>query len=283
MSHYRSAVRLAFCSLATLGAVALVSCGTTSDPVDSEPGSGGGGNEVTPRFAGHIPNRVLIGINAPREGSGNAPDYPEAETLLAGARGGYARREFRDAAGPWYTDALFDAMVRPADAHVPRQLPIISFKANDASGKLDWQGVVDGKYDSLLTTWRNKAKARRVINGGNGFPVLAGLHHEPSGDGSFALWGKMQLYLVNWFSGWSTGKYVAADDVSDIMAWTTIMNGFKWGPNQYNGGDIAAAYPPELIAAMRRSGGPMMADFYDPEHKSFMRDAAGNRQEALII
>lgn len=237
-------------------------------------------NPADPLFAGHIPYRVLIGMNA-AEGSpnNNAPGYTEAETLLTGAKGGFARRMFRNISG-LYSNTEFDEMYNLADQHpVNRQLPVVTFKVPSN----DWAGVIAGSYNTQLTTWRDHMKALRDAGK---LPVLGGVHHEPSGDGSFATWGQMQLYLLRFFSGRNTstgGSYNSANDVSSFMPWVTIMNGFKWGPRQYNAADIAAAYPQSLIDEMSEYGGPMLADFYDPEHQSYTRDGNGNRQDNLIV
>ncbi len=236
-------------------------------------------NPATPLFAGHIPYRVLFGMNA-AEGSpnNNQPGYDEAETLLTGAKGGYARRMFRGGA---YTTNDFDTMYNLADQHpVNRQLPVITFKIPGN----DWAGVLTGTYDATFTTWRDHMKAMRDLGKD---PVLGGVHHEPSGDGTLSVWGQMQRYLNRFFTGHNPstgGSYNAANDVSDFMPWTTIMNGFKWGSRQYNATDIAAAYPTSLIQEMNEFGsGPMMVDTYDPEHQSYSRDSNGNRQDNLIV
>lgn len=227
------------------------------------------------KFAGHTPYRVLIGMNAPDDQANTSstprPQYTEAETFLTpNHKGGYVRRTFSGT--NWYTDARFNALVADADSHLPyNQLPVITFKVPATR----WDLVLNGTYDADLVLWRNKAKARRLANGGNGKPMLAGIHHEPDGNGpigspggadriaNLELWGAMQEYCVNFMSGWATGSYVAANDVSDIMGWVTIANGHWFGsrfpkPDRYN-----AAYPQSLVNAMKRGRGVMMADFYD--------------------
>lgn len=213
-------------------------------------------------------------MNAPEDKSNPAttprPQYSEAETFLSPThKGGYVVRTFSSS---WYSDARFNTLVRAADNHLPySQLPVISFKVPSNR----WDLVIAGAYDADLTLWRNKVKARRLGNGGNGKPMLGAVHHEPDGNGpignpggadrveNLALWGVMQEYLVNFFTGWATGVYVPADDVSDIMGWATIANGHWWGTRFYFPDRIAAAYPQSLVNAMIRGRGVMMADFYD--------------------
>lgn len=231
--------------------------------------------EGVSRFAGHTPFRVLIGMNAPEDKSNPAttprPQYSEAESFLTvNHKGGYVRRTFSGT--NWYTDARFNQLVAEADAHLPhKQLPVISFKVPSTR----WDLLIAGNYDADLTAWRNKAKARRTANGGSGKPMLAGIHHEPDGNGpigtpggadriaNLTLWGQMQEYCVDFMSGWRTGVYNPAEDVSDIMGWVTIANGHWFGARFPKPDRIAAAYPRSLVDKMIRGRGVMMADFYD--------------------
>lgn len=237
--------------------------------------------ELPPLFPGHIANRVLVGMNA-ADDTGNPtgpprPQYTEQATLIPGGTG-YVRRVF---SSNWYSTSKLNEMIGVCEAR--NQLPVLSFKVNN-----DWDGVANGDYDADLATWRAQAIAKRTANGGNGKPYLASIHHEPNSDGPAGLtlleqltwWGKMQLHCVNYFSGWRTGTYNPAEDVSDIIVWAPIANGFWWGTKAYYPDRIAAALPPELIAALNRSGGPVLADMYDPPPNSWTYDTAGNRMES---
>lgn len=237
-------------------------------------GSPGPAPDPTPgvaKFAGHVPWRVLIGMNAPDDKANTAtlprPQFTEAAGFLGG-NPGYIRRTF----GTWISNAEATSLAAAADA--ANQYPVISFKVPSTR----WDLVVSGFYDNDLVVLRNWAIARRASNK----PVGAGIHHEPDGDGpignaagadriaNLRLWADMQAHCVDFFTGWRTGVYNVAEDISDILAWTTIANGNWWGKRFPKADRIAAAYPGSLIAKMRRvnsptrpGGGMMMADFYD--------------------
>lgn len=230
-------------------------------------------NPAGPLFAGHVPYRVLVGMNAPEDKPNPAstprPQYAEASTIIGQPL--YTRRVF--SGNNWFTASAASNLV--AGPQSLGQLPVMSFKVASGGSSQAWDTVVSGAQDSVLTAWRNWAKGRRASAGGNGLPVLAAVHHEPDGNGpigdpsgadriaNLELWGQMQLYLMNWFTGWASGSYVAADDVSDIMPWCIIPNGHWFGLRFPKPDRISAAFPPALLAAMQRAGGPIMPDFYD--------------------
>lgn len=191
------------------------------------------------RFAGHVPGRVLLGFAA----SGSIrPLYDEALGITGTV---YERRSFSSG---WITASKMNSMLDECDAN--NQYCVISFKVPGT----DWAGVAAGNYDADLDIAKSVAQSRTK-------PFAFGVHHEPQGDGLAEDWAAMQEYLVQYLS-----------PVNDKMAFTTIGNGFWWGPN-FGKTDayIATYYPQSLINKMNQYNGVIAADFYDAKP-----DASGN-------
>ena len=202
-------------------------------------------------FAGHVPNRVLIGYAAPSSGQ-FVPTWDEARAIIN--RPVYERRVFD---GGIITSSGLNSMLAETDA--AGVFPLVTFK------EADWAGVAAGTYNSRLDIVRAKAISRRLSSGGNGKPFLFGLHHEPNGDGTpLSDWALMQIYCSNYFAGWVNDVYTAANDVTDIMCWFSIANGFKWGPRNPDEAFIAEVYPQLLVDTYRQNRSVLGNDFYDP-------------------
>jgi len=180
----------------------------------------------------------------------------------------------------WLNTALSDAVAA-------RYYPILSF-----AGYKNWLQISQGAIDADLTAIRNKAKTMRTAAAaGTPFPFAVGIHPEPDGDGVLADWSKMNIYCSNFFAGWTTNSagdkvaYTAANDVSDIMAWHSIADGYWWGPRAYDPTKISAAYPTKLVATYAANRSILMADFDDPlpTNKTTVADASRNEPPFTFV
>jgi hypothetical protein len=222
------------------------------------------GSSATPRFAGHVPNRVIVGMAAPSDGSTYDPGLTEAETIV-----GQTVYESRRFTSGWISSTNFNGMLDEAEIFGASTLPVISFKV-----PLDnWAGVAAGDFDADLIVLYNLAIGRRTSGaGGTPQPFLCSIHHEPNGDGDLGTWAAMQQYCCYFFAGRRGGTaastYVAGNDITDIMAWAPCGNGFFW-INNTNANYLAsraAMFPPSLITALNNNGGVVMNDFYDVDY-----------------
>lgn len=194
----------------------------------------------TTRFAGHIPGRVFLGMAASES---LRPKYAEALQITGTV---YERRQFSSG---WFTATSMNNMLNDCDAN--NQYCVISFKAPNNN---DWAGMANGRYNADLDAIMAVARSRTK-------PFAFGVHHEPQNDGVAEQWAAMQEHLVQYLS-----------PVNNIMAFTTIANGFWWGPN--NGKTeayIATYYPQSLLTKMNQHKAIVAADFYDA-----FPDASGN-------
>lgn len=226
-------------------------------PVDPEPPVG------SSLFPGHIPFRVYMGTNSPTSGR---PNRSEAEGISGIS---YTHRMFES--GDWTVSGVTSNQ-NYADNN--NEYGVVSGKVPGN----DWTMVANGGWDSRLTQIRDYYKARRAA----GDPKsLAALHHEPDGDGDLAEWGRMQVYVSNFFAGWTTnsngtkGTYTAANDVSDQVGWAIIPNGHWWGLRFPKPDRIAAACPPLLYKTIQENGGVIMPDFYDANPPNGDRENPG--------
>lgn len=231
-------------------------------------GFGGGGPTPDPEqlHAGHVPNRVLIGMASP-DNSFPGPGWSDALDII-----GQPIYEARRFSSGWITTGNFNSMI--ADAVEASALPVISFKIPSN----DWAGVYAKTYDSDLVTLFNLVQA-------NGNPIVCSFHHEPAGDGTLTVWAKMQLYCAYWFAGYRScsfsgssistfvpGSYNAAHDLSlnngGNLSWGPIGNGFWWRNMSSSSlaQNRADAWPPELIAALNLHKGIVLNDFYDTDY-----------------
>jgi hypothetical protein len=221
-------------------------------------GGGGGG---TVRFAGHVPNRNIVGISASEN---KAPVILDAIDLLT-PPGIYLRR--------WETPA------RPSTSELQQRtswcdsrglFPFLTFKAVDGNGNNDWAGYAAGNYDStVLQAVKDFAIAKRTANGGNGKPFNIGLHHEPSGDGTLSVWASMQIHLSNFLAS-----------VNDICVVSAIGNGFWWGGAD-DTANINAAFPSNLISTFKTNRHVIGADFYDRLTAGYQTGALGDFADFL--
>lgn len=201
-----------------------------------------GSQTSTPLFAGHVPGRVLLGFAASEF---KRPQYSEALQITGPV---YERRIFKEA---WSSNSGLTSTLTTAlnECDAQNQYCVVSFKAPGDN----WRAVADGQYNSAFDAVMNVARNRTK-------PFAFGVHHEPQNDGLAQDWAAMQEHLVTYLS-----------PVKDKMAFTTIANGFWWGPN--NGQSeayIATYYPQSLLEKMNQHNGIVAADFYDAEP-----DAAG--------
>lgn len=217
-------------------------------------------NPGTSLFAGHIPNRAFVGMATPDDGSNSNPGWAEALRILN--QPVYESRSYTQGV---YSASSLASMLARADA--AGAYPNLSFKPGT------YTNVTNGSTDTTLAALANAAKARRTAGpGGTPMPFAMGYHHEPAGDsaGTLAEWAAMQIYCCWYFAGrrggTPTSPYVAANDVSDIMAWAPIGNGFWWRASAAGSADAAAAYPQALIDALRINRGILQADFYDADY-----------------
>jgi hypothetical protein len=192
------------------------------------------------RFPGDRQDRVMVGMAVTDNLNSNL-QWDQAVTLL-GTAGPFAsvRRCFVPS---WITKANIDKWADWAESK--GVYPVISFKVPGN----DWAGLAAGTYDSdldvLCATLDARAVAKRA-------PVCVAVHHEPSGDGDLAVWARMQEYLSNRFAPWK-----------DVFCFTTISNGYDWGPYRGGQGEVATTYPASLVAALNRNGHILACDTYD--------------------
>lgn len=218
---------------------------------------GGAGTRL---FPGHVPGRVLIGMATP---AGNPPPgWDEARSIIDQPI--YEARRFT---GSWIGANAFNSMI--AEADIASALPWISFKVPGN----DWAGVAAGNYNADLAALANLAAGRRTAGiGGTPKPFLCSFHHEPAGDGSLSVWADMQEFCTWYFAGrrggTATSPYNAAHDLTDIMGWAPIGNGFWWRSMTSStlAADRAAAWPDSLIAALNACRGVVGNDFYDTDY-----------------
>jgi len=193
-----------------------------------------------PRFAGDREDRVMVGMAVTDKTNSNLK-WENALGLL-GAAGQYAsvRRCFVPS---WISKNSIDKWADRAETN--GVYPVISFKVPGN----DWAGVAAGKFDSdldlLCSTLDARAAAGRA-------PVCIAVHHEPSGDGDLSVWARMNEYLSNRFAPWN-----------DKFCFTTISNGYDWGPQNGGKGEVELMYPKSLIDTLNRNGHILGCDTYD--------------------
>lgn len=211
-------------------------------------------------FPGHIPNRVLVGMASPDDSTNFDPGWTEALSLIGAPI--YEARRF---VSGWITNANFNSMM--AEATQADAYPVISFKVPGNN----WAGVTSGSYNADLTNLYNYAVTRRTSGpGGTAQPFACSFHHEPAGDGDLSTWAAMQEYCTWFFAGRRGGtagsSYNAAHDVSDIVSWAPVGNGFWWRTSTTGGTDGNNAFPQSLINALKQNHGIILNDFYDCDY-----------------
>lgn len=234
------------------GRTTLIVGGTP--PPDPDPNPPG-----TSLYAGHIPNRVLLGMSTAGDGTQYKPGWTEANQILN--RTIYMHREF---VGGNFTASWLNGELA---WHAQRGLyPLLSMKY------ANWAGIYGGNFDSDWAAIRNIAKGRRTAGpGGTPLPFSLTFNHEPDGDGVLLDWGRAHIYLSNYFAGWGTNTttfarttYNVDNDVSDIMSWHCIPNGHWFGPKNVSQAKINDALPPLLWSTFKANRSIVVADTYDP-------------------
>lgn len=198
------------------------------------------GSVLRQRFPGDRDDRLMMGLCVTSKSNSNLR-WENAMNLL-GAAGGLVsvRRSFIPG---WITKANVE---RWADwAETNGVYPVISFKVPGNN----WAGVAKGTYDNdldlLISILHSRAQAGRA-------PVCVAVHHEPAGDGDLGVWARMQEYLSNYFA-----------PHNHVFCFTTISNGYDWGPHRGGRGEVERQYPASLIAALNRNGHILACDTYD--------------------
>lgn len=205
-------------------------------------------------FSVHVPNRVILGMNANDNPSLKRPAYDEALDILGAAYQPYVRHTYANG-GNWFSSNAWRTEIAETEAR-----GMIAWPSPKVPGN-NWAAVAAGTYDADLLSARNWIKTKRVSAGGNGKPFMLGVHHEPDGDGDLAEWRDMQIHLMNWFSGWDTGSYVAANDVTDLVTFAYITNGKWWGPSEQS--KIDTVYTPTMVETTNRTRSLACVDIYD--------------------
>lgn len=231
--------------------------GNSGDPNNPPP-------DEQPKWAGHIPNRVLWGYCV-ATASNAVLDYP---TALSYSGTIYTRRRFSSG---WVNANTINTFLN--DIEGDNQYPWISFKVPSNN----WAGVVNGQYDAGLDIIKERANARA------GQWMLT-IHHEPNGDGNVTTWCNMQKYISNYLA-----------DVSDKVCLSAITNGFWFGPRQYNAADSVtgrnAILNTDLIDTLNANGHMLATDPYDPtndpnnatdEYLDQAGDRSGSRLQGFI-
>jgi hypothetical protein len=198
------------------------------------------GEQWRPRFAGDRQDRVMLGMAVTDKSNSNLR-WENAVNLLGTAAASLSvRRCFLPA---WISKANIDKWANWAETN--GVYPVISFKVPSN----DWAGVPAGRYDAdldlLVRTLQARATAGRA-------PVCVAVHHEPAGDGDLAVWARMQEYLSNHFAPYSS-----------VFCFTTISNGYDWGPFRGGTGEVARVYPRSLIDTLNRNKHILGCDTYD--------------------
>jgi hypothetical protein len=182
----------------------------------------------------------MVGMAVTDKSNSNL-QWENAMTLLGAAGSAVAvRRCFVPA---WISKSSIDKWANWAES--AGVYPVISFKAPGN----DWAGVAAGRYNSDLDLLVNTLKARETAGRE---PVCVAVHHEPAGDGDLAVWARMQEYLSNRFAPYK-----------ETFCFSTISNGYDWGPKNGGKGEVEAQYPRSLIDALNRNGHILGCDTYD--------------------
>jgi hypothetical protein len=135
---------------------------------------------ATPRWPGHQPGRIYLGMSTPKEDW--AAKLAELSPQVPGVR-----RSYFD----WGQSSAEAAQI--ASDHAAHRLPWISFKPPDTGGTVPqrWDAVSSGAYDADI-----RARARRYA--ALSAPVIVTFHHEPSNDASEAdgvKWARAWIHL----------------------------------------------------------------------------------------
>lgn len=211
----------------------------------------------TPLYAGHIPNRVLIGVAGPER---DVPNFTQGVELIKQASqatlgyrgvGSYERRRFTTT----QTNGTHAAELREmlADGDAAGCYNWVSFKVTGN----DWAGVAAGKFPAIPQMFRLVALERKAAGKA---PFMATMHHEPRGDGDLSAWSAMHIYMSNQLA-----------DVKDCLAWSAIGNGFLW--NNVTGTtsvqtERGQMFPQTLIDTFRKNSHVVAVDTYD-DHPAY--------------
>jgi hypothetical protein len=135
---------------------------------------------ATPRWPGHQPGRIYLGMSTPKEDW--AAKLAELSPELPGVR-----RSYFD----WAQSSSEATQI--ASDHAAHRLPWISFKPPDTGGTVPqrWDAVSSGAWDADI-----RARARRYA--ALSAPVIVTFHHEPSNDASEAdgvKWARAWIHI----------------------------------------------------------------------------------------
>jgi hypothetical protein len=145
------------------GAQAATPRGTTS--TTSTTTGTTGGTSTTPKWPGHQPGKVILGMSC---GSACA----DKEKQLGQAYG--VHRQF----GKWGDWSRVGKKI--AADHAAGRLPWVSVEGPDSGTPAGWRALAAGKYDSEVKALATTLKAYAAK------PVILTFHHEPSNDGTEA-------------------------------------------------------------------------------------------------
>jgi len=158
----------------------------------------------------------------------------------------------------WISQSQVNSWLNEADALGTTAW--ISFKASAiGTGAGAWRRVYTGQEDAALNIIKNIAVSRRTQGKA---PFYFAVEHEPennkgpiSGDcnnsAARAEWAQMQEYLSDFFI-----------DVNDVMAFSTICNGFFW-TNSGTSAQAGQYHPQSLINKLRNNKHILAVDQYD--------------------
>lgn len=242
---------------------AWVARGQTAPPPPPPPPPSSGGN-----FAGHQPNRVLLGFCV-QDSSTSILPYDQAKAY-AGVP--YVRRSF--GGGSWITAAKINQWLDECSAE--GIYPWISFKVPSTGNGLeaDWQKLLTGAYDADLDVVKERATARSE-------KWAITVHHEPmdtyplttSETSKLQTWSTMQRYLSDYLAPVNTKVALAA-----------IANGHAWGPKAYKADAINLFYPQSTIDKFKVNKHIIASDTYDsgdPTQLAYWNGTSGYDRTSL--
>lgn len=210
-----------------------------------------------PLYAGHIPNRVLVGVAGPEADSPSWDEGLEIIKVAAQAQlgsrgaGSYERRRFSSTGTNGTHASELRGMLADGDAF--DQYNWVSFKVINNN----WAAVANGTYPAIPAMFRQVAEERAAAGK---TPFMATLHHEPRGNGDLNAWADMQMYMSDQLK-----------DINDILAWSAIGNGFLWNSmpgTASNQTERVQMFPQALIDMYRQNKHVVAVDTYD-DHPTY--------------
>ncbi|HEY8146949.1 MAG TPA: hypothetical protein VIG06_29920 [Kofleriaceae bacterium] len=189
----------------TVTATVKPSAGTTGSgsaaySVDAPP-------TATPRWPGHQPGRIYLGMSTPKS------EWSSKLAQLAPQVPGVRRTYFE------WSESSAEAAQIAAD-HAAHRLPWVSFKPPAISGTVPqrWDAVASGSYDADI-----RARARRYA--ALAAPVIVTFHHEPSNDAA-------EADGVRWANAWIHIHDVMQDETGLAnVAFAPIVGDWLFNPS----------------------------------------------------